>query len=213
MKPHKTPLIENGIVVGTGSDKYETKNPLARYLLRNFERAVGDLAASVAPGTILEVGCGEGHITECLLSRTRATIHATDISRTIVDIARSRLDSSRLSFETLNIYDLNPQIHVAELVVCCEVLEHLDDPTRGLAKLAMAARPYALMSVPQEPLWRILNFLRGAHVRTFGNSPGHLQHWSQKAFLQFIGTEFELLALRAPLPWTIVLGRSKRHPG
>ncbi len=212
MTPRKTPLVENGIVVGTGSDKYETRNPLARYLLKQFERAVGDLAASVEPGTILEVGCGEGHITDCLLSRTGATLHATDLSATIVDIARNRLDCSRVSFEPLNLYDLAPQIHNAELVVCCEVLEHLDDPARGLAQLARAARPYALMSVPREPVWRILNFLRGAHVRSWGNSPGHLQHWSQRDFLRFVGTEFELLAVRAPLPWTIVLGRSKRHP-
>jgi len=211
MKPRKAPLIENGIVVGTGSDKYETKNPLARALLKHFEQAVGDLAASVDPASILEVGCGEGHITRCLLDRTGAAITATDLSATIVDIARNRVDSPRVSFEPLNLYDLDPQTHNGELVVCCEVLEHLDDPARGLARLAQAARPYALMSVPREPLWRMLNFLRGSHVRSWGNSPGHLQHWSQRAFLRFIATEFDLMTVRAPLPWTLVLGRSKRQ--
>ncbi len=211
MKARKTPLIENGIVVGTGSDKYETKNPLAQYMLKTFDDAVAELASSVNPDTILEVGCGEGHITQILLDHTQAKIHATDLSPTIVNIARENLDSSRLTFEATNIVDLEPQSHNAELVVCCEVLEHLDNPDKGLSKLAQLAQPYALMSVPREPLWRILNFLRGAHVKSWGNSPGHIQHWSKKAFLDFVGREFELVEIRSPLPWTIILGRSKHY--
>ncbi len=210
MKPRKTPLIENGIVVGTGSDKYETKNPVARYLLKTFDQAVAELAASVSPKAILEVGCGEGHITQVLLDHTQAKIHATDLSPTIIDIARGQLNSPRVTFEAKNIADLSSDQHTAPLVICCEVLEHLEDPAQGLAKLAELARPYALMSVPREPLWRILNFLRGAHVKNWGNSPGHIQHWSKKAFLNFVAREFELIEIRSPLPWTITLGRSKR---
>lgn len=209
MSTKKTPLIENGIVVGTGSDKYETKNPLAQYMLKTFDRTVGELAGSIRPKSILEIGCGEGHITEVLLQHTEASIRATDLSQTIVDLAQQRIQSPRVSFEAQNIYTQTDQTPPADLVVCCEVLEHLEDPRQGLKKLAQLAHPYALISVPREPLWRILNFIRGAHVKNFGNSPGHIQHWSQRAFLKFTATEFEFLQVRAPIPWTIVLGRSR----
>ena len=54
----------------------------------------------------------------------------------------------------------SPQYDAAELVVCCEVLEHLPDPEAALATLAGLARPWLLVSVPREPLWRALNLAR-----------------------------------------------------
>ena len=76
----KTPLIEDGLVVGTGSDKYETKNPLAQYLLRQFDNSIAELVKMAKPKTILEVGCGEGHVTDILLNNSSASIQAMDIS-------------------------------------------------------------------------------------------------------------------------------------
>jgi SAM-dependent methyltransferase len=209
-KQTKGPLVENGVVVGNTTEKYESGNPLSRFLVNNFCRAVGDLAANVAPQHIFEVGCGEGHITKVLLQRTSAHIDAVDISETILDIARSNIDSPRVSFECKNIYTINGEKQRAELVVCCEVLEHLDDPKRGLEILADAASPYAILSVPREPLWRVLNMARGAYWRDWGNTPGHLQHWSKSAFVEFVSQEFEVMETHAVLPWTILIARSRR---
>jgi SAM-dependent methyltransferase len=209
-KQTKGPLVENGVVVGNTTEKYESGNPLSRFLVNNFCRAVGDLAANVAPQHIFEVGCGEGHITKVLLQRTSAHIDAVDISETILDIARSNIDSPRVSFECKNIYAINGEKQRAELVVCCEVLEHLDDPKRGLEILADAASPYAILSVPREPLWRVLNMARGAYWRDWGNTPGHLQHWSKSAFVEFVSQEFEVMETHAVLPWTILIARSRR---
>jgi SAM-dependent methyltransferase len=209
-KQAKGPLVENGVVVGNTTEKYESGNPLSRFLVNNFCRAVGDLAANVAPQRIFEVGCGEGHITKVLLQRTSAHIDAVDISETILDIARSNIDSPRVSFECKNIYAIDGETRRAELVVCCEVLEHLDDPEHGLKILADAASPYAILSVPREPLWRILNMARGAYWSDWGNTPGHLQHWSKSAFVDFVSQEFEVMETHAILPWTILIARSRR---
>ena len=205
----KTPLIEEGLVVGTGSDKYESKNPLAQYLLRQFDSSIAELVNIAKPNKILEVGCGEGHVTDILLANSEATIQALDISQTIVDIAKAEIDSPRVDFQQFNIYDLAEK-ETADLVVCCEVLEHLEVPETGLLRLAEKAAPYAIISVPREPVWRILNFIRGAHVKSFGNSPGHIQHWSQKGFIQFVEQQFEIVSVKAPLPWTILLLKSKQ---
>ncbi len=204
----KTPLVENGLVVGTGSDKYESKNPISQYLLRQFDSGIAELVKKANPATILEVGCGEGHVTEILLTHSKATIQALDISQTIVDIAKRTVDSPRVDFQQFNIYDLAKK-EPADLVVCCEVLEHLETPEVGLLRLAEKASPYAVISVPREPIWRMLNFIRGSYFKDFGNSPGHIQHWSQRQFIKFVSQYFDIVAVKAPLPWTILLVKSK----
>jgi 2-polyprenyl-3-methyl-5-hydroxy-6-metoxy-1,4-benzoquinol methylase len=210
VKQTRGPLVEDGIVVGNTTQKYDSGNPLTRYLVNNFCQAVGDLAAGVAPRKIFEVGCGEGHVTNVLLERTSAEIDAVDISETILEMARNNVSSPRVSFECKNIYAIDGNRQQADLVVCCEVLEHLEDPQRGLEILADAASPYAILSVPREPLWRILNVARGAYLSDWGNTPGHLQHWSKTGFVDFVSREFEVMETRSVLPWTILIARSRR---
>ncbi len=97
----------------------------------------------------------------------------------------------------------------APLVVCCEVLEHLDDPVRGVEILAALAQPYLLASVPREPLWRALNMARGKYLGALGNTPGHLNHWSRGGFLRVLERRFEVIEARTPLPWTMALCRRR----
>jgi len=66
---------------------------------------------------------------------------------------------------------------------------------------------HLLVSVPREPLWRALNLARGAYVRDLGNTPGHLNHWSRRAFVALLSRFGEVVQLRSPFPWTMVLVR------
>jgi ubiquinone/menaquinone biosynthesis C-methylase UbiE len=68
----KIPIIEDGLVVGTGSDKYESKNPILQYLLRQFDNSIAELVEIAQPDTVLEVGCGEGHVTNIILDNSAA---------------------------------------------------------------------------------------------------------------------------------------------
>jgi 2-polyprenyl-3-methyl-5-hydroxy-6-metoxy-1,4-benzoquinol methylase len=198
--------IEDGLVIGTAGDKYHSKNPIARYLVREFDRAISELAAQVAPKTIVEYGCGEGHVVELLLKATNARIHATDISPTCIAEAQSYVSSDRVTFAVENIMTMKISVALpTDLVVCCEVLEHLDDPQRGFEVLLALKAKHYLFSVPREPLWRMLNFSRGAYIKQWGNSPGHLQHWSKRAFLNFISRKMSVITVRSPVPWTVVL--------
>ncbi len=63
-----------------------------------------------------------------------------------------------------------------------EVLEHVPDPAAVLAEMFRVASRWVLVSVPREPLWRGLNMARGSYLRDFGNTPGHLNHWSKRSF-------------------------------
>jgi len=92
------------------------------------------------------------------------------------------------------------------LVVCSEVLEHLEYPQRGLSEIARVAEKGVLLSTPWEPVWRLLNLARGKYVMNVGNTPGHIQHFSRQGLIKLAQTHLEVVNKRTPLPWTIILG-------
>jgi len=203
--------IENGVVVGTSGGKYRNPNLLARYFVRSFDNAISELAKYAAPANVLEVGCGEGHVTQLLLDATDAQIIATDLSANIIIEAQQNVSSNRVTYRAVDLMLLEPLEPAPEMVVCCEVLEHLTDPYGGLKALISQRAKWYLLSVPREPIWRGMNMARGAYLKDFGNSPGHLQHWSRRSFLRFISHSLKPVAIRAPIPWTVVLCRPLDH--
>jgi SAM-dependent methyltransferase len=191
---------------GNYYNKYESSNPLARRMMQGFLCAFDELSTAAQVGTAYEVGCGEGHLSFRLAKRG-LTVHSSDVSERLIEAANSKAQAERLParFDCASIYNLGGAAAGAELVVCCEVMEHLEQPEAALEVLAGLARPYLLASVPREPLWRILNMARGSYWREWGNTPGHVQHWSSAGFLRFLKTRFDVLEVRQPLPWTMAL--------
>src|SRR3712207_324087 len=88
-----------------------------------------------------------------------------------------------------------------------EVLEHVPDPAHTVAEMARVASGWLLVSVPREPLWRGLNMARGAYWKDLGNTPGHLNHWSKRSFVQLLSKHGEVVEARSPFPWTMLLVR------
>lgn|SRR5262245_26309610 len=205
-------LTDGGIVVGNAYDKYGTRNPLARLLVRGFEESLSDLVARASPKTIHEVGCGEGY---WVIHWTRLGLAArgSDFSSKVIEIARANAIAEGLngaSFESRNVYDLQPGHDDADLLVCLEVLEHLDHPDEALRALRRVATGHLILSVPREPIWRALNIARCKYLQARGNTPGHLQHWSRRGFIRWVQQHaFDVLAIRSPLPWTLVLCRPR----
>ena len=66
-----------------------------------------------------------------------------------------------------------------------------------------------LTPLPREPLWRGLNMARGAYLRDLGNTPGHVNHWSKRAFTSLLSRYGTVEQARSPFPWTMVLVRLK----
>lgn len=198
-------MHSTAIPVGNFENKYESANPLARYLVDRFLNAFDDLVVRAQPESVLEAGCGEGALMRRLENTGAQKIKGVDIAADVFAKAQRELDPSRYSFEEKSIYDLTTAEDGADTIICCEVLEHVDDPESALAALhALKARRY-ILSVSREPLWRVLNMARLKYLGDFGNTPGHLNHWSQRGFQKFVSSRFEILELRAPLPWTMVL--------
>jgi len=204
------PIVERGIVAGNVYDKYGTRNPVARRLMRGFEGSFVELVERTRAAEVHEVGCGEGNLAR-LLARLVPTVRASDFSRQVIEQARREVASAgvEVDFLVADVFALDPAEHSAELIVCCEVLEHLDRPEDALARLAALARPWLLVSVPWEPLWRVLNVARGKYLAAAGNTPGHLNHWTRRGFLRLLERHAEVVEVRTPFPWTMALCRAR----
>lgn len=195
---------------GNFYDKYRTGNPIARWLMDGFLGAFDSLCARVPVSAALEIGCGEGELS-IRLARRGFQVRGCDISADIIDEARLRAKAARVdaTFWTQPIESIDVAAERAPLVVCCEVLEHLDDPDRAVDILAELTLSHLLVSVPREPLWRVLNMARGKYLAELGNTPGHVNHWSRQAFLKLLERRFEVMDVRSPLPWTMALCRRR----
>lgn len=192
-------------------EKYTNAGRIGGILVDRFYGAVKELVQICASElyTVLEVGVGEGFSTRKIREMLPAGSHfeASEYRSDLVPLAQQRNPDVRISQES--IYELTRETGSFDLVFCLEVFEHLENPRAGLDELARVCRKHAIVSVPREPVWRLLNMLRGKYIGALGNTPGHLQHWSARTFRGFVETRFEVVAVRTPLPWTIFLLKKK----
>lgn len=195
---------------GNHYDKYHSRNPLERLVVSRFLASFAELVALSGARRVVEMGCGEGNLS-LLMARRGLAVQGFDIDPAIVETARktARAEKLEIPFGTGSIYDLKPgQFQDADLLVCCEVMEHLDEPALALDTLCRAGPRQILLSVPREPVWRMLNMARGKYWKDWGNTPGHVQHWSSGRFLNFLRRgQLEIVQVRRPLPWTMALCR------
>jgi 2-polyprenyl-3-methyl-5-hydroxy-6-metoxy-1,4-benzoquinol methylase len=197
----------NTIYPGNYFDKYGSRNLIVRWMMKNFARSLFELIYKVNPESIHDVGCGEGHWT-LELARMGYTVKGSDLSsRAFQEIPKGLT----VQFQERDVYQLVPIEDSADLIICCEVLEHLEKPAKALLKLQEVTSGHLILSVPREPLWRFLNLLRGSYWRRLGNTPGHLQHWSTKEFIRTVSDYFEVIEVRKPLPWTMILCRPRKE--
>ena len=196
-------LVDRGVVAGNVTDKYHSRNPIARLLMDRFLAAVTSAyEAAAGTNTVLEVGCGEGELCAHLQRRRPASFVGVDISPRVLEIAQQRHPQLPVCAQSAT--DLGFEDRSFDLVIACEVLEHLPDPEPALRELRRVSRRHVIVSVPREPLWRVLNVARGAYLSDLGNTPGHLQHWSRSGFVRFVSRELEVKRVWSPLPWTVV---------
>ena len=201
-------VSEGGIVTGNTYDKYGSQNPLVRRLMGGFERTLDELMASAGPRSLLDVGCGEGVLVHrWALRMPEARVVGIDLQEESIQAGWSQREAPNLEYRTTGDESLPFEADEFDLATAIEVLEHVPDPEHTLEEMARCARRHLLVSVPREPLWRMLNLARGAYVSQLGNTPGHLNHWSRRSFARLLERHGEVLEVRSPFPWTMLLVR------
>lgn len=189
----------------------EGQGKIGRRLLDNYFQAVEQLAnlsgGSKKRSTAIEIGCGEGFSTVRLRQLLPDTVElqASEYVKEMVPRARERNPGIKVFQES--VYETKHRDNSFDLVFLLEVLEHLDYPETALTELKRILKPsgYLVLGVPREPLWCTLNMARGKYLRHWGNTPGHLNHWSTWTIKRFAGRHFYMVESRTPLPWTLLL--------
>lgn len=195
----------NDNIAGNYYNKYESQNPIAQWLTSNFKSNLLDLIRKTNALEIHELGCGEGYLSAYINHHIQpGSFRASDFSDEIVLTANELHGDLGITFTQRSIYDISAQDR-AQLMICCEVLEHLEEPRLALQKIQQLKPEFAVFSVPREPLWRMTNMARLKYLSDLGNTPGHLQHWSKKAFTKMIDEYFVISEVRSPYPWTMLL--------
>ncbi len=197
------------IVTGNTYDKFRTRNPVARWLQSGFLGAARQLLSRVSalgtPRSVLEIGCGPGDLAAEIVPPEWPYV-GLDIGLDEVRRMRAQVPAGLpllASADRLPLADRS-----FDLVIACEVLEHLERPETAVEEIARVSDAgLLLLSVPWEPVWRLLNLMRGAYVGQLGNTPGHLQHFSRRTIRDLVGRRFEVIGERRPLPWTLLLAR------
>lgn len=188
--------------------KYIAKNPIQHLLIERFLRTVIREARILRPKTILEAGCGEGFILDRLykagVGEKRIGI---DFSDDAIELAKK--ERPHLDVRKGDIYNIPFKDNSFDLVICCEVLEHLEQPEKALAELERVTKNYVILSVPNEPVFKLANFLRGKNILRLGNDREHVNHWSGDSFEKFVGDKFNVFTRRQPFPWTLLVGEKK----
>lgn len=195
----KTPLSTNFV-------KHTSKNPIQQFLINNFYSSLVSVAKSLNPKTILDAGCGEGFTMDRLSkSKVGEKLEGIESSNEAISLAKRLFP--HLLIKKGSAYNLPYKNDSFDLVICTEVLEHLDDPKKALKEALRTSKKNILISVPNEPFFMLSNFLRGKNILRLGNDPGHINHWtfiSLQNFLKENGVRIKKTKLA--FPWTIILG-------
>lgn len=184
-------------------DKYTDANFITRRLVDNFFCTVACLVPDEAR-RVLEVGCGKGFSTQYLMKLLPGRyFEASDSDNNLVVSAQER--NPQIQFSQESIYELKREKNSFDIVVALEVFEHLQDPSLALREMMRVSSRYVIISVPNEPLWRVLNFLRGKYVFRLGNTPGHINHWTPRGIEGLVGKHCRVIRRQNPFPWTVLL--------
>lgn len=202
------PMQSNAVTTeytSSNLQKHTNPNPVQQWLLARFHRRAAALFAQTNARLVLDAGCGEGFAMRHVLGDRSTAVVGIDGSLGALRIAHQI--HPHHGFTTGNLLALPFPRDNFDLVICMEVLEHLDRPHDGLAELCRVSRRWLLLSVPNEPLFRGANFLRGKNVRDWGNDPGHVNHWSAHAFIRFVSAQCHVITWQCSFPWTLALCR------
>lgn len=189
--------------VGLFQEKYISGGRLTRFAVSRFFATLSRMLDQVQAQTVFDAGCGEGYVFKHHLASRFDHIYGADLD--YERLAHTKSESPEYPIVCGNLHHIPLPDNAVDLVICLEVLEHVGDPALALQELHRVTRKYAILSVPNEPFWRIGNMARGAYWRDWGNTPEHINHWSIWGFKRFVGQHFTILDTATPVTWSFIL--------
>jgi SAM-dependent methyltransferase len=184
--------------------KYHWRNPLIRYANKRFFETIQALLAQVPPTNILDAGCGEGVVLDMILDQA-VNVVGLDIDLERLLEGKHLITKASLIQGSLHALPFPDDSFGA--VLSFEVLEHVRDPDAAIKELYRVTSNYLLVSVPNEPWWRIGNMMRLKYLADLGNTPEHINHWTLHGFQHFVSNHFKIIDVGTPMLWTFILAK------
>jgi len=188
--------------------KHTSKNPIQKYLIQNFKKTLVDQAQKLNVSSILDAGAGEGFTLEYMrIKGIGKTYEGIDFFGKAVEIGNKI--HPKIKLKQTSIYEMPYKDNSFDLVISTEVLEHLEEPKIALKEIFRVSKKYVLLSVPNEPIFMVSNFLRGKNWTRFGNDIEHINHWTILGFESFVkkkaGINAKILSRKYPFPWIMLV--------
>ncbi len=192
---------DSGAMIVRAED-YSHLSERGRSLVARFRGRIVELASEDRPASLLEVGCGQGWLTkELAAGMPEARIAGIDIREDAVEFARGLVPG--VGFSVAPGEELPFEDGSFDIIVCSEVLEHVDDPSVVLAEMDRVGTGHLVVSVPHEPWFWGANLARGKYLRTFGNCPGHIHHWTKSGLTRLLRGRYEQVTVEGSFPWLL----------
>jgi SAM-dependent methyltransferase len=148
-------------------------SPAPKHRRRIINKLISRLSVDIS--SIADVGCGNG----ALLQEVSHTFKMDGIRYKGFDVSGEVIEQncdnqflSGMSWQKLNL-DIEGPAEMFDLVLCSEVLEHLQNWEQGLDKLLSATAKHLIVTVPSGYLYKIDSMV------------GHHEHFSRKTIEEF----------------------------
>ena len=189
--------------------KYTRARGPQRLLIGRFLATVRGIVEQAGVSSIIDAGCAEGFVA-AFLQDALPDLTCTGCDIDAQALRRGAKIHPAFPSQQADILHLPYRSRSADLVLCLEVLEHLEAPAEALAELRRVTRRYCLLSVPHEPLFRLTNLARGKSLSRWGDDPEHRQHWTRAGFVRLLQqANLEVRVLRSPFPWLVALAEAR----
>lgn len=173
-------------VIGLRNDRaafeeiYRSSELLQEYLTPErhaFYREVAEICARLDPTTVIDVGCGPGHLLAAIQKASPGVRQLVGVDHTSAAIERLNDVVPSATGIQQSLYDLRPPEGQFDLVLCTEVLEHLPNPAAALSVLRDLCRPggHVVVTVPdgeRDDYAGHVNFWNEVELREFVRSVG-----------------------------------------
>lgn len=186
--------------------KHTSKNPIQKFLIKKFYSSLISLAKPLKAKSILDAGCGEGFtMNELNKNGIGKEIEGVEYSKDAISLGKKLFPN--LTIKQGSVYELPYKDDSFDLIVCTEVLEHLGDPKKAIQEMLRVSKKYLIISVPNEPLFMLSNFLRGKNLSRLGNDTEHVNHWNPLSFKRYLSqNKVKIKKISLPFPWITILG-------
>jgi SAM-dependent methyltransferase len=153
---------------------------------REVYSAAADLMQSEGLSTVYDVGCGSGYKLVHYLGKYDTT--GFDIEPTLTFLKKTYPDR-KWRFAAFDDRSFPP----ADLVVCADVIEHVDDPDALLSVLRDLTGQYLVLSTPERDL-----VYKERDRRRHGPpwNITHVREWSFAEFGSYVGSKFDIVEHR-----------------